>query len=218
MNPKNNTNRRPAVNSVNPEEKAIDLKSRHVLERKRNWGLVLLAAVMVVILLLSSCGQDNSTTVQTTASEADATTGLPTDETSIPTASESGEPSATSEKPTAETTEEETVADNSINELITPEDAKDLLESDSEVLLLDVRTESEYIDLRIPGSLLLPVGELESRIDEIAEWKEKTVIVYCRSGNRSSQAADILQKNGFMTIYDLGGIYDWPFDTESGSD
>jgi rhodanese-related sulfurtransferase len=123
---------------------------------------------------------------------------------------------AQNDSPADQTSYPETTA-GSVRDLISPEDARQLLESDSGALLLDVRTEAEHIELRIPGSMLIPVGELESRLNEISDWKEKTIIVYCRSGNRSSQAADILQENGFMTIYDLGGIGDWPYETESGS-
>lgn len=74
--------------------------------------------------------------------------------------------------------------------------------------ILDVRTPEEYAEGYIAGSVLIPVSELEKRLDELE--KELPVIVYCRSGNRSTQASEILKKAGFKEIYNvLGGITDW---------
>jgi rhodanese-related sulfurtransferase len=82
---------------------------------------------------------------------------------------------------------------------------------DSEdALLLDVRTDGEYADGHIPGSYLIPVQELEQRLDEISQYRNGKVFVYCRSGNRSMTAASILEENGFTDIVNLsGGIRDW---------
>lgn len=101
-----------------------------------------------------------------------------------------------------------------ILKLIKPEQAKEMLDSDLEILLLDVRTQAEYDELHIPGSTLIPVEELTGRLGEIEGWQNNTVIVYCRSGRRSAIAAKTLAEAGFSTIYDLGGIQNWPYETE----
>jgi rhodanese-related sulfurtransferase len=83
-------------------------------------------------------------------------------------------------------------------------------EESENALLLDVRTPGEYDEVHIPGSYLIPVQELEQRLDEISQYKDREVFVYCRSGNRSMSAASILRENGFMRIINLaGGIRDW---------
>jgi rhodanese-related sulfurtransferase len=79
-----------------------------------------------------------------------------------------------------------------------------------EYLLLDVRTQEEYDERHIEGSTLIPVGELESRLGEISDYKDKPVLVYCRSGNRSVTASNVLIDNGFTEVHNLlGGIGAW---------
>lgn len=79
-----------------------------------------------------------------------------------------------------------------------------------EYLLLDVRTQQEYDEGNIDDATLIPVDELESRLSEIADYKDKTVLVYCRSGNRSMTASNILIENGFTKVHNLlGGIGAW---------
>jgi rhodanese-related sulfurtransferase len=84
------------------------------------------------------------------------------------------------------------------------------LVSDPDALLLDVRTVSENEESRLEGAVLIPVGELTARIDEIAEYREQTVYIYCRSGSRSRTAAALLLEAGFSSVVDLeGGIGSW---------
>ena len=64
-------------------------------------------------------------------------------------------------------------------------------------LLLDVRTQEEYDQDNIEGATLIPVAELEARLKEIEQYKDKPILVYCRSGNRSMTASQILIENGF---------------------
>lgn len=100
--------------------------------------------------------------------------------------------------------------------LITAEEAKKRLDSGESIVLLDVRTEEEYLEKHIPGSLLIPLSELEKDIESKLPDKNATLFVYCRSGNRSATASKILVELGYTNVYDLGGIMDWPYDTESG--
>lgn len=87
----------------------------------------------------------------------------------------------------------------------------DILQKDKAVLLLDVRTPVEYKeDGRIPGSVLIPVQVLPQYLKEIEKFKDKKVLVYCRSGNRSAVAARFLEQNGFKQVYNLkDGIIGW---------
>lgn len=105
------------------------------------------------------------------------------------------------DQPEAKEIEKETntVAIEVIND--TPAVFENLMQGD--FLLLDVRTEQEYSEGNIEGSLLIPVVELEDRIDEIADYKDKPVLVYCRSGNRSLSASYILIGNGFTNVHNL---------------
>jgi len=74
--------------------------------------------------------------------------------------------------------------------------------------LLDVKTTQEYAEGHIAGSILILLSELEARLGQLQ--KDKPLIVYCRSGVRSSQASDILKANGFSQIYDMiGGFNEW---------
>jgi rhodanese-related sulfurtransferase len=73
--------------------------------------------------------------------------------------------------------------------------------------LVDVRTAEEFNSGHIPGAINISLQELANKIGHIP--KDKPVIVYCRSGNRSSFAADVLMQAGYTDVYDLGGIIDW---------
>jgi rhodanese-related sulfurtransferase len=82
--------------------------------------------------------------------------------------------------------------------------------TDPDLLILDVRTPQEFGEGHIKNARLIPVAELGGRIAEIAAWKEKPVLVYCRSGGRSASAAQMLVGAGFKKINNLaGGIGAW---------
>jgi len=87
--------------------------------------------------------------------------------------------------------------------------AKELIE-ESSPLILDVRTPNEYYRGHIEDSRLIPLQQLEMRVSEIEQYKGKEILLYCRSGNRSTVAAEILNRNGFKKLYNLKhGIIDW---------
>lgn len=82
------------------------------------------------------------------------------------------------------------------------------LKEQANVLVLDVREVNEYEAGHIPGVTLIPMGEVANRLNEIP--KDQTVIVTCRSGNRSGQVADYLRQNGYSNIHNMeGGIIAW---------
>jgi rhodanese-related sulfurtransferase len=77
------------------------------------------------------------------------------------------------------------------------------------ILLLDVRTESERKGKHIKGSLHIPLNQLNNRSGELKKFKDKEIVCYCRSGNRSLTAALLLQKNGFNAANLRGGMSGW---------
>ncbi|MCG8567449.1 MAG: rhodanese-like domain-containing protein [Desulfobacterales bacterium] len=81
---------------------------------------------------------------------------------------------------------------------------------DPEVLILDVRTPGEYGRGRIPGSKLIPIRQLQARLDELLPHKDKPILVYCASGNRSTVGSKVLVDQGFARVYNLRrGIKAW---------
>jgi rhodanese-related sulfurtransferase len=92
---------------------------------------------------------------------------------------------------------------------IRPQETVSLMNHD-EVLVLDVRSNDEFQKGYILNSLHIPLAMLESRLTEIGVYKHNPVVICCRSGNRSYQAGLILNKQGFVDVYNLkGGILDW---------
>ena len=76
--------------------------------------------------------------------------------------------------------------------------------------ILDVRTPREFNDGHIPGAVLIPVQQLADRVSELAAQRQRGIFIYCRSGNRSTVAAEILHRAGFRTIWNLRhGILEW---------
>lgn len=96
---------------------------------------------------------------------------------------------------------------------ITVQDFKAKLDDeDNNVLLLDVREPFEQYQSKIEceNSMLIPVGELSDRLDEIEAYKEKEIVCMCRSGGRSSKACELLEKEDFSDVKNLkGGINEW---------
>lgn len=100
---------------------------------------------------------------------------------------------------------------------ISPIDAKKRLEKEEGIILLDVRTLEEYTEKHIPGSILIPVEVIEKEAQAKLKNKDATIFVYCRSGRRSVIAAEILVKQGYKNVFNLGGINDWQYETEVGA-
>lgn len=97
---------------------------------------------------------------------------------------------------------------------ITAQEAKTIMDSETGYVILDVRTQEEYDQGHIPGAVLIPNTEIETRAAQELPDKDQLILVYCRSGNRSKQAADRLVKLGYTQIREFGGILDWPYDIE----
>jgi phage shock protein E len=100
---------------------------------------------------------------------------------------------------------------------ITHAQANSLIESGG-CVLLDVREPDEFHQIRIPQAVNLPLGRIDAQsAARVAPSKDKPVVVYCRTGRRSAEAAQILERLGYSTILDMGGISSWPFSTVTGS-
>ncbi len=79
-----------------------------------------------------------------------------------------------------------------------------------DALVLDVREQAEYAQSHILNSRGLPLSQIEARIGDIEKFKDKPVIVYCATGNRSSTAAAAMRKRGFSNVVNLsGGFAAW---------
>lgn len=100
-------------------------------------------------------------------------------------------------------------------EQITPAEAKALMDSESNYVILDVRTEEEFNETHIEGAVLIPDYEISAKAESILTDKEQLVLVYCRSGRRSKNAAKELATLGYKNVKEFGGIIDWPYKTVS---
>lgn len=96
---------------------------------------------------------------------------------------------------------------------ISQEEAKEMMDA-GDAVVLDVREQSEYDEGHIPGEVLLPVGSIDEDTAAVIPEKSTTVLVYCRSGNRSKTAAAALAELGYTDVYEFGGINTWPYEIE----
>lgn len=103
--------------------------------------------------------------------------------------------------PVATPTEVHSITSSEVNRMITNSD---------DFTLIDVRTKAEYDSEHIKGAINIPLDEIGS----ITLNKETKIVVYCQSGNRSAKAAQKLVDNGYVYVYDLGGIVGWTYETE----
>ena len=96
---------------------------------------------------------------------------------------------------------------------ITAEEAKKIMDTESEYVILDARTEEEFAQGHIPGAILIPDYEIREEAESSLPDKDALILVYCRSGRRSKNAAQILLELGYTNIREFGGIIDWPYET-----
>ena len=109
---------------------------------------------------------------------------------------------------TTETTEDVLVP----YEQITAEDAKKLMDDESDYIIVDARTEEEFAEGHIPGAILIPEYEIADRAQSELPDKDQLILVYCRSGRRSKIASQALADLGYTNVKEFGGIIDWPYD------
>jgi len=97
---------------------------------------------------------------------------------------------------------------------ITAEEAKALMESLEQYTIVDVREQYEYDAGHIKDAVLVPLGSIREKAPELLPDRSEVLLLYCRSGRRSAEAARMLLDMGYENIYDFGGIIDWPYEVE----
>ena len=97
---------------------------------------------------------------------------------------------------------------------ITAEQAKEIMDSQEDYIILDVRTQDEFDETHISGAILIPHDEITEKAEDLLTNKDQLILVYCRSGRRSKLAAEALVELGYTNIKEFGGIIDWPYETE----
>ena len=97
-------------------------------------------------------------------------------------------------------------------EQITAEQAKTIMDTEKDYVIIDARTEEEFAEGHIENAILIPEYEISTRAEKELPDKEQLILVYCRSGRRSKIASEELVKLGYTNVKEFGGIIDWPYD------
>lgn len=97
-------------------------------------------------------------------------------------------------------------------EQITPAEAKEIMDTEQNYIILDVRTEEEFAEGHIAGAILIPDYEITEKAESVLMDKDQQILVYCRSGRRSKNAASQLVGLGYSNVKEFGGIIDWPYE------
>ena len=111
-----------------------------------------------------------------------------------------------------ESYETETETKQVIYENITAEEAKQIMDTETGYVILDIRTEEEFAEGHIEGAILIPNDEIAEKAEGILTDKDQKILVYCRSGRRSKLAAEALLALGYTNVWEFGGIIDWPYE------
>ena len=97
-------------------------------------------------------------------------------------------------------------------EQITAEQAKTIMDTEKDYIIIDARTEEEFAEGHIKNAILIPEYEIATRAEKELPDKEQLILVYCRSGRRSKIASEELVKLGYTNVKEFGGIIDWPYE------
>jgi len=98
-------------------------------------------------------------------------------------------------------------------EQINAEQARFLMDTEKNYVIIDVRTQEEFDQGHIEGAIMIPEYEISDRAPEMLKKKDRLILVYCRSGRRSKIAAQVLVELGYTNVKEFGGIIDWPYET-----
>lgn len=102
---------------------------------------------------------------------------------------------------------------NNSYEQITPEQAKTIMDTETDYIIIDARTQEEFAEGHIEGAILMPEYEVADRAEKELPDKDALILVYCRSGRRSKIASEELVNLGYTNVKEFGGIIDWPYET-----
>lgn len=97
-------------------------------------------------------------------------------------------------------------------EQITAKEAKTIMETQPDYIIIDARTQEEFADGHIEGAIMIPEYEIANRAEQQLPDKDALILVYCRSGRRSKIASEELVKLGYTNVKEFGGIIDWPYE------
>lgn len=98
-------------------------------------------------------------------------------------------------------------------EMISQDEAKRLMDTEQNYVIIDARTEQEFADGHIAGAILIPEYEIAERAPSELGDKDQLILVYCRSGRRSKIAAEALASLGYTNVKEFGGIITWQYGT-----
>lgn len=97
---------------------------------------------------------------------------------------------------------------------IPQDEAKRIMDEESDYIIVDAREQSEYDEGHIKGAIVIPYTEIDQKAEEMLPDKEQLILVYCRSGRRSKIAAQSLANMGYTNVKEFGGIIDWQYGIE----
>ena len=95
---------------------------------------------------------------------------------------------------------------------ITAEEAKAIMDTEKDYIIIDARTDEEFAAGHIAGAIMIPEYEIAKRAEQELPDKDALILVYCRSGRRSKIASEELVKLGYTNVKEFGGIIDWPYE------
>ena len=96
---------------------------------------------------------------------------------------------------------------------ITQQQAYELMQKETDYIILDVRTPEEFAQGHIPDAINIPNETIGTDRPQQLQDLDQMILVYCRSGNRSKQASEKLAKMGYTNVLEFGGINTWPYET-----
>lgn len=98
-------------------------------------------------------------------------------------------------------------------EQITATKAKEIMDTETDYIIIDARTGAEFAEGHIENAILIPEYEIKDRAEKELPDKDALILIYCRSGRRSKIASEELVKLGYTNVKEFGGIIDWPYET-----
>ena len=101
---------------------------------------------------------------------------------------------------------------NATYEQITAQEAKEIMDTEQDYIIIDARTEEEFAEGHIENAILIPEYEIKDRAEKELPDKDALILVYCRSGRRSKIASEELVNLGYTNVKEFGGIIDWPYE------
>ncbi len=101
---------------------------------------------------------------------------------------------------------------NAPYEQITAQEAKEIMDTEQDYIIIDARTEEEFAEGHIANAILIPEYEIKDRAEKELPDKDALILVYCRSGRRSKIASEELVNLGYTNVKEFGGIIDWPYE------